>query len=267
MLEQFGVPGLKISINRRGFRPEGNGEIYVNFPIVNKQLSPCHLKAEGLVKRIRGTACASKCAVSILNRMISSAREILNDYIPDVWIYSEFTQGKNSAQSSGYSISLSAETLTNKRITTDLSMSLKSTKQENLPEELGKRVGLQLIDEIMYSGAVDTTFQSYVLSLMAFSEKTPSVVKLGRITEYTIENLRLIQAFTGVAFKIQDIEEKQLQAEDGADENQSDSDDMDQEDLFGNNNPDMDKGDHVKPKCVLFTCLGVGLINRSREMK
>merc|ERR1711935_843954 len=98
MLEYFGVDeGFKMQIKKRGFRPTGEGEVYVTFPIT-RELSPCHLKAEGLVKRIRGTACASKCSISILNRMISSAREILNDYIPDVWIYSEYSKGKSSSQ-------------------------------------------------------------------------------------------------------------------------------------------------------------------------
>ena len=41
ILGYFGVEGLKIHIKKRGFRPEGRGEIYVSFPKI-KELKPCH---------------------------------------------------------------------------------------------------------------------------------------------------------------------------------------------------------------------------------
>jgi len=47
-----------------------------------------------LIKRIRGTAMCSKVSLDFLNKMISKTREIFNDYIPDVWIYSELIKNK-----------------------------------------------------------------------------------------------------------------------------------------------------------------------------
>ena len=79
--------------------------------------------------------------------MISSAREILNDYIPDVWIYSEYSKGKAMALSSGYALSLSAESLSTKRFTNDICYKVIGDKKENtfdnLPEEMGKLCALQ----------------------------------------------------------------------------------------------------------------------------
>jgi len=46
LLSYFDISGMKIHIKKRGFRPEGNGEIFANFVNV-KEISPCHLKAEG----------------------------------------------------------------------------------------------------------------------------------------------------------------------------------------------------------------------------
>lgn len=118
----------------------------------------------------------------------------------------------------------------------------------NLPEDLGKQAALQLVDEILYSGCIDTTFQSFVLFLMAISEKVPSVVKLGRITEYTIENLRLIKVFTNVVFKIQELESKvdDKSESDGENENSEDSDEMEEEnkEKVGGNK------EFMQPKCV-----------------
>lgn len=47
-----------------------------------------------LIKRIRGTAIASKVSLDFINKMINKTREIFNDYIPDVWIYSELVKNK-----------------------------------------------------------------------------------------------------------------------------------------------------------------------------
>lgn len=47
-----------------------------------------------LVKRIRGTALVSKVSLDYLNKIINKSREIFNDYIPDVWIYSELVKKK-----------------------------------------------------------------------------------------------------------------------------------------------------------------------------
>jgi RNA 3'-terminal phosphate cyclase-like protein len=46
-------------------------------------------KQDQLIKRIRGNAVVSKVSIDYANKMISKLREIFNDFIPDVWIYSD----------------------------------------------------------------------------------------------------------------------------------------------------------------------------------
>jgi len=166
-----------------------------------------------------------------------------------VWIYSEYSKGKSAALSSGYAISLSAETITGKRITTDQCMRIIGNKKDNdisnHPEEMGKRCALQLIEEIMYSGVIDTTFQSFVLFLMALSEKAPSVVKLGRVSEFTIENVRLVKAFTGVLFKIEELDSDNRPEERERESDKESEDGMKEEKI---------ETEFVPPKCVMFTC-------------
>lgn len=40
-------------------------------------------------------AVSSKVSTNFLNEMISKSREIFNDYIPDVWIFSELVKNNN----------------------------------------------------------------------------------------------------------------------------------------------------------------------------
>jgi len=59
-----------------------------------------------------------------------------------------------------------------------------------LPEDLGERAALALLDELFLGGCIDSSNQSFALLLMAVSSNDNiSAVKLGRITEQSIAML------------------------------------------------------------------------------
>ena len=151
-LKNFGVEmAPQIKVLKRGFKPLGGGEIHLSLSFV-KFLKGLELKNKGKIKRIRGVACASKVAIQTLNRMISSAREIFNDYIPDVWIYSDYLKGNKGGLSNGYAISLTAESNSGGYIGVEevFKLGKNAGDEENLPEITGKRCALRLLDEIYY---------------------------------------------------------------------------------------------------------------------
>lgn len=51
--------------------------------------------------------------------MISKVREVLNDFLPDVWIYSDLCKGSRGGVSQGIGINLVAETNENCFISID----------------------------------------------------------------------------------------------------------------------------------------------------
>lgn len=61
------------------------------------------------------------------------------------------------------------------------------------------------------SGVVDSSSQWVALILMALSEKKISKIKLGRITPFTIETLRIIKELLGITFKIEQDEANIIQ--------------------------------------------------------
>ena len=186
IIERFNLTTkhIIIKVNKRGFRPNGQGIAYLKVQKIN-WLDNCNWMKEGLVKRIRGTCYASKASVNIIGRIIASAREVFNDYIPDVWIYSEFSKGAKSSTDPGYGITLVAESKTGSLQSSDCCFSQFEDSDFNTPEQIGKRSALVLLDEIFNSGVVDTSCQSFLLFLMAISSGKPSVAKLGRISSYT----------------------------------------------------------------------------------
>ena len=186
IIEKFNLTNkhIVIKVNRRGFRPNGLGQVFLRVQKIN-WLDNCYWMREGLVKRIRGTCYASKASVNIIGRIIASAREIFNDFIPDVWIYSEYSKGAKASADPGYGVTLVAESKTGSLQTSDCCFSQFESSEHNTPEEIGKRSATVLLDEIFHSGVVDTSSQTFLLMLMALSGGKPSVAKVGRLSSYT----------------------------------------------------------------------------------
>jgi RNA 3'-terminal phosphate cyclase-like protein len=74
---------------------------------------------KGYIKRIRGVCSGSKISTSILNEVKDQCKNIFLNYIPDVWIYTDYFKGDKSSLSPGYSLALKAETTTGGIITFD----------------------------------------------------------------------------------------------------------------------------------------------------
>jgi len=72
-------------------------------------------------------------------------------------------------------------------------------KDFKMPEDLGQRAALALLDEIFNGGAVDSSNQSFILMLMSLaSSDNICSVKLGRVTEQSIAMMRHIKKFTNI---------------------------------------------------------------------
>jgi RNA 3'-terminal phosphate cyclase len=67
---------------------------------------------------------------------------------------------------------------------------------------MGKAAVKAFLDEIEHSGVVSTNYAWLLLTLMALSEKKTSTAKIGRVSAYTVECLRVIREAMGVVFEI-----------------------------------------------------------------
>lgn len=101
--------GLELKINRRGLAPSGGGECYFKCP-VRKNIRTIQFIKSGMVKRIRGTAYSSKVSPALANRTLESAKGVLLNFLPDIYIHTDHNKGKQSGNSPGFGINLIAET-------------------------------------------------------------------------------------------------------------------------------------------------------------
>lgn len=89
--------------------PHGGGEVILKCP-VRKGTRPINLSDGGMVKRVRGTAYALRVSPAIANRMVETAKGVMLNFIPDVFITTDQLRGKQSGKSPGFGIHLYAET-------------------------------------------------------------------------------------------------------------------------------------------------------------
>ncbi|KAI4889833.1 hypothetical protein NFI96_024759, partial [Prochilodus magdalenae] len=126
LMKKFGIngEGLEIKVVKRGIAPGGGGEVHFTCPVC-RTLKPVLLTEPGKIKRIRGMAYSVRVSPQMANRIVDSARSILNKFIPDIYIYTDHMKGASSGKSPGFGLMLVAETVNG----TFLSAELASTPQ------------------------------------------------------------------------------------------------------------------------------------------
>jgi RNA 3'-terminal phosphate cyclase-like protein len=198
LLKKFGIEeDIELKIKKRGAPPQGGGQVLFICPII-KHLQPLHLIDEGKIRRIRGIAYSTRVSPQIGNRLVESAKEILNSFQQDIYIYTDHYKGNESGLSPGFGLLLVAES------TTGCSLSAEAVGSAKIvPEDLGKKVSNILLNEIRNGGCVDTTNQTIALLFMTLCSGNVSKIRLGKLSPYTIEYFKLLKEFFGIIFKIE----------------------------------------------------------------
>jgi len=199
LLKHFGIDeGVALKVKKRGAPPLGGGEVLFGCPCV-RELKPVNLVNEGLVKRVRGIAYSTRVSPQLVNRIVDKSRGELNNFLPDVYVYTDHYTGSESGLSPGYGLSLVAETTTGALISAEV-----VARDGAAPEEVGTDAARLLLEEIKHGGCVDSTNQSLVLLLMVLCPEDVSRVRLGKLSQYTVVFLRHIRDFFGVVFHLQE---------------------------------------------------------------
>lgn len=218
-----------LRVLKRGAAPTGGGKVEFFCPVVAKELRPLDLTDPGKFKRVRGWAVSCKIvSSSSAARVAYAAKGLLHRLLPDVWIHTDAHTVKNNGcgPSPGLSLVLTAESTTGVVMTAECCLDTSdTTRRRELPEDMGTRGAAMLLEEIRRGGCIDTGLQSLALLWMCLTPEDVSRLRVGTLSQYTVESLRLFKQFLGVEFKIK---------------------------------PD------EKEKTVLLSCLGTGYRNMAR---
>ena len=101
---------------------------------------------QGKIRRIRGVAYSTRVSPQTPGRIVESARGILNQFLPDIFIFADVAKGQSCGKSPGYGCTLVAEsTNENVRISAEIMSNTKGEKQISA-EELGQQAALRLLE-------------------------------------------------------------------------------------------------------------------------
>jgi len=194
----------QIRVVNRGAAPAGGGRVEFFCPIV-KELKPIDFVESGKFKRVRGTAISCKVvSTSMAARVAYSAKGLIHRLIPDVWIHTDAHSVKNHGcgPSPGLSLILTAESTTGVIMCSECCLHYRAADKRELPEDMGTRGAAMLLEEIRRGGCIDTGMQSIALLWMCLTPEDVSRLRIGTLSQYTVESLRLFKEALGVEFKI-----------------------------------------------------------------
>ena len=235
LMRKFGIiANLEIKINKRGAFPKGGGEIEFSCP-VSRKLNQVQFTDPGKIKRIRGVAYACRVSPQIPNRLVESTRGVLNNFLTDIYIYTDHRKGAQSGSCPGFGLCLYAETTEGHILAAEASPVQTKDSKSLVPEDIGILAANSLLEEICSGGCVDSCNQYLAALFLALGDQNVGKILVGSLTQYTIEFLRHLRDFFGVMFKFE-VQE-------------------------GNND---EPGYRVGDPKVLLTCVGVAFSNISK---
>ncbi|XP_016136135.1 RNA 3'-terminal phosphate cyclase-like protein [Sinocyclocheilus grahami] len=82
------------------------------------------------------------------NRIVDSARSILNKFIPDIYIYTDHMKGASSGKSPGFGLTLVAETVNGTFLGAEVVSTPQGQGDPVLPEDLGRNCAKLLLEEV-----------------------------------------------------------------------------------------------------------------------
>jgi RNA 3'-terminal phosphate cyclase-like protein len=195
--------GAQVRVIRRAAAPTGGGKVHFFCPMA-KVLQPIDYTDPGKIKRIRGNAISCKIvSSSMAARVAYAAKGVFHKLLPDVWIHTDaHTPKKNGCgPSPGLSLVVTSETTTGIVYTAECCLD-QSERGKELPEDLGQRGAYLLLEEIRRGGCLDTHCQSFALLMMCLTPEDVSRIRLGTLSQYTVETLRLLKRAFDVEFKV-----------------------------------------------------------------
>ncbi|KMT07175.1 hypothetical protein BVRB_6g155000 [Beta vulgaris subsp. vulgaris] len=212
ILKRFGVSsqGLALKIESRGVPPMGGGQVVLSIPILHTSLTAVNWIDEGMVMRIRGVSFSTRVS-SKSEALICSARGIFNNFLPDVRIFIDHKAGAQAGNSPGFGVSLVAETTSGCCISVDTAVHRPHEEETGetevevclrSAEDVGVDIASALLGEIEQGGVVDSTHQGLLFILCALCPQDVSKIRVGKLSPYGIEILRLVNDFLGVKFDI-----------------------------------------------------------------
>ncbi|KAI9618786.1 hypothetical protein H4Q26_012040 [Puccinia striiformis f. sp. tritici PST-130] len=196
------------------------------------------------------------------NRLVASARSVLNRYIPDIYIYTDVYRGAESGKSPGYGLTLLGTSTTTALYTAEAVSYPAST-----PEDIGILASRRLLKQISRGGCIDQGFEWLGLLFLLLSHQTDiGRIKIGGpFTEALVAWIRDLKKVFGVQFKITTVERQTIP--EALEDDDEDSGDEEAEGEDHNKAVIKQKTIDLLPCEYVVSAVGLGWINTAKSAK
>lgn len=135
---------------------------------------------------------STRVSPQFANRLVSSARSILNRYIPDIYLVTDVYKGEESGKSPGYGLTLVSQSSTGvvhaaeclSLVPSGSASASAQQTQTQTPEEIALHGARLLLEELSKGGCVDSKHQWLVLLLMVLGKEDVGRCLMGPLTAY-----------------------------------------------------------------------------------
>ncbi|KAK7900492.1 hypothetical protein LTR67_002774 [Exophiala xenobiotica] len=226
--EKFGIErDIELRILKRSNPGRGGvggaGEVQLVFGHQVRLPKTLHSLSAGRVKRIRGVAYSTGVSGSNNARMIEAARGVLNQFVPDIYIFSDMggaslvpDKGNPSVKRKvglGFGLSLVAETSSRCLYSAD---AVCPPEGGSPAEDIGRMAAFQLLESIERGGCVSLEAFETVVTLMAMGSEDVGRVSVGRdvlANESSIRLARDLNAFGAAGWGIREADSEKAEGQ------------------------------------------------------
>lgn len=204
VMEKFGVRECALHTLKRGSPPLGGGEVHLVVDTLLSQPITMHIMEKPLISAIGGVAYSTRVSPSMVNRMIDGAKSVLKSVGCEVNVTADVWRGENSGKSPGWGVTLVAE---NKQGWRYFSEGIGDAG--DIPEEVGTRVALHLLEEISKSGVVGRNQLPLALVYMVIGKEDIGRLRISRsqVDERFIWLLRDIKKIFGTEVLLRPVDD------------------------------------------------------------
>ena len=203
----------------------GGGEVQLLFGHQVRLPDTLHLMTPGRVKKIRGVAYATGVSGSNNQRSIEAARGVLNQFVPDIYIFSDmgsapFVQANDRSNPStkrkiglGFGLSLVAESTSGCLYSADAAS---PPEGGALPEDIGQQAAYQLLESIERGGCLSAEAATTVLTLMSMGSEDVGRIRMGKdviADENVIRLARDLSALGGKGWGFRDADDEKSEGQ------------------------------------------------------
>ncbi|KAI0464012.1 rRNA-processing endoribonuclease [Komagataella kurtzmanii] len=169
VMENFGVRECSIHTLKRGSPPLGGGEVHLLCNSLIAQPITIHALEINKISSIRGIAYCTRVSPSIVNRIVSSVRDVLRNTIGcEVNITTDVWRGETSGKSPGFGLTLFSESKKGKNwryCIEDIGLARET------PEDIGEATSYKFLELLENSGVIGRNQLPLALTYMTIGKE------------------------------------------------------------------------------------------------